>query len=494
MSIMDEQNKNVDQNDRATESSDNFEFVTETIKKRPVNIRKIIRKTLFTLFLAVLFAIVASFVFAYLYPVIKDKLYPDDGTLIVSLPEPSEYDEEGKPEKGDSNDDTENVNADVNEDKAGQESLVANEQNSDEENVSSDTLDKVTQEPGAEENLDSQKNVVVNNIVETIEKSLEIDDYRNLFNQISDVAKTAQNSLVTVSSISSNTDWFKDSFEKGNSSIGLIFADNGKELLILSPTKGISNIVNVKVTFVDGNSYLAKIKKSDSNTGLCVVGVELEKISEETKEIITRAEFGGIATASVGSPVIAVGAPYGSEGSYAIGQITSNSINLDKTDTNVGIISTNIYASEMASGVLVNCSGKVVGIICNEVMTGDMPNLLRAYPVTDLTDSIEKLSNGQGLAKLGIYGTDVTKEANTELNVPFGTYVKEVVPDSPAMNVGFRNGDVIVKIGTTEIKSFGDYKAAMLKCHPGDIVVVTIMRPGREEYTEVSYEVTLEEM
>lgn len=494
MSFMDEQNNNNEQNNRETDPSDNFEFVTETIKKRPVNIRKIVRKILFTLFLAILFAIVASFVFAYLYPVIKEKLYPDDGTFVVSLPEPSEYDEEENPENGEVEDNKEDEAANGSVDKAEQNVSEIDEKNNDEADTVSDVQEDVSTEPGSEENPDPQKNVVVNNIVETIEKDLEIEDYRNLFNQISDVAKTVQNSLVTVSNISSGGDWYNDPFEKGNSSIGLIFADNGKELLILSPTRGISHIVNVKVTFVDGNSYLAKIKKSDSNTGLCVVGVELEKISESTKECITKAEFGGVAASSVGSPVIAVGAPYGTEGSYAIGQITSTSICLDKTDTNVGIISTNIYASATASGVLANCNGKVVGIICNEDIAGDMPNLLRAYPVTDMTDSIEKLSNGQGLAKLGIYGTDVTKEANSELNVPFGTYVKEVIPDSPAMNVGFRNGDVIVKIGTTEIRSFSDYKAAMLKCHPGDIVVVTIMRPGREEYTEVSYEVTLEEM
>ncbi len=88
----------------------------------------------------------------------------------------------------------------------------------------------------------------------------------------------------------------------------------------------------------------------------------------------------------------------------------------------------------------------------------------------------------------------MTEEANEDRGVPFGAFVKEVVADSPAMNVGIRIGDVIVKIGTIEIKSFDDYKQAILKYHPQDVVTVTLQRPGREQYTELTYEVTLEEL
>ena len=104
------------------------------------------------------------------------------------------------------------------------------------------------------------------------------------------------------------------------------------------------------------------------------------------------------------------------------------------------------------------------------------------------------MSNGQALATLGIIGTDVTPEANESRNVPFGAYVKEVIADSPAMNVGIRNGDVIIKIDTLEIGSFTDYKQAILQYQPLDVVTVVLQRPGRDEYTEMTYEVTLEEL
>jgi C-terminal processing protease CtpA/Prc len=177
-----------------------------------------------------------------------------------------------------------------------------------------------------------------------------------------------------------------------------------------------------------------------------------------------------------------------------MGQITSNSVVLDKEDSNVRIISTDIYASTAASGVLVNYNGRIVGIICHEDLSGNMPNLLRAYSVSDISGAIEKMSNGQALPTLGIIGTDVTKEANTDKGVPFGAFIKEVVADSPAMNAGIRPGDVIVKMGTADIGSFSDYKTAILTYQPQDPVMIKLQRPGREGYTEMTYEVTLEEL
>ena len=116
----------------------------------------------------------------------------------------------------------------------------------------------------------------------------------------------------------------------------------------------------------------------------------------------------------------------------------------------------------------------MLGIIYQDDSVGDAPNLIKAYGISDLRGKIEKLSNGQDLAYLGIYGTDVTETAARELGLPYGAYVKEVVIDSPAMEAGIQNGDVIVKIGTTEINSFEAFKDAMLKCQPGDLMMVTV--------------------
>ncbi len=461
------------------EKDEKYEFITETIKKPPVNKRKVLKKILISIICGIFFGAFACLTFLLCFPKLEKFFVPANDTKPVSLP----------------------VEETVGDDEP-VEPFVPPEHDSNQESEADKTGTKDAQEGGDQnpddvkegEDPSDGKEVVVNNIVRTIEKDLELDDYRSLLRKISAIAETTQKSLVTVSGISSNTDWFNNSFENNDSTTGLIIGDNGKELLIVSPSDILHKARNVRVTFSDGVTYAARVKNADVNTDLCIVSIDLERLGDKTKEHIEMAQFGGLATSAVGVPVVAVGAPYGAGGSVGMGQITSNSVVLDKEDSNVHIISTDIYASTAASGVLVNYNGRIVGIICHEEMSGNMPNLLRAYSVSDISDSIEKISNGQALATLGIIGTDVTPEANSDRNVPFGAYVKEVVADSPAMDVGIRNGDVIVKLGSIDIGSFTDYKQAILKYQPQDVVVVTLERPGRDEYTEMSYEVTLEEL
>ena len=464
---------------------DNYEFVTETIKKPPINKRKLFRKIITTIFLAILFGVCTCLTVLICFPRLQAYMYPVDDTKPVSLPvdETAQEDEPIEPFVAPEHDNPADQPQDTKE--PGEK-----DPSEEDENIAVTDKDKNKEEDASEED----KEVVVNNIVETIEKDLELDDYRTLLRKISSVAEATQKSLVTVAGISSNTDWFNNSYENNNSTTGLIIADNGRELLMISPSDVLHNARNVRVTFCDGQTYAARVKNTDVNTGLCIVSIDLERIEDKTKQQMEMAQFGSIATSAVGVPIVAVGAPYGSTGSVGMGQITSNSVVLDKEDSNVRILSTDIYASTSASGVLVNYNGRIVGIICHEDLAGNMPNLLRAYSVSDISDYIEKMSNGQALSTLGIIGTDVTGEANIDRGVPMGAFVKEVVADSPAMNVGIRIGDVIKKIGTVDIGSFTDYKKAILNYQPQDIVTVTLERPGRDGYTEMSYEVTLEEL
>ena len=428
-----------------------FDFITETIKKRPVNKKRVFLKFVSTILWAILFGVVACMTYIFLYPKLESHFRPTDELASVSL---SDEEEE--------NDDGERV-----------------------------TTEEVDVTPATEE----KKHEVVTQVVqkvEKVEKNLDVSDYKQLYTQISRVAFDVRKSLVTVTGVYPDTDWFQNPYELNRATSGLLVTDNGKELLIIAQTDAIKNAESVIVTFIDGTEHQASVKKSDHNTGLTVVGVDIDSLSDETKEKIAMAKLGSSRISSlVGSPIIALGNPIGISGSMASGQITSNSFVKTLTDSSVQFLTTDIYGSETASGVLVNLDGEVLGIIYQDDSVGDAPNLVKAYGISDLRGKIEKLSNGQDLAYLGIYGTDVTEAAARELGLPYGAYVKEVVIDSPAMEAGIQNGDVIVKIGTTEISSFESFKDAMLKCQPGDLMMVTVLRQSRFAYTEVSYEITL---
>ena len=75
------------------DTEDIVDFMHEEIKKRPVNRRKFLRQARETIGIAVIFGVVSCIVFAILLPVINNVLYPDEKTAqTVTLPEekPSE--------------------------------------------------------------------------------------------------------------------------------------------------------------------------------------------------------------------------------------------------------------------------------------------------------------------------------------------------------------------------------------------------------------------
>ena len=476
------------ENEMSSGSQDqNFEFITETIKKKPINKRRIVSKVILTIILAVLFGVISCVTFVYLYPVVNEKVHPIDETKPVKFENADEEKEgEEKESKEAAADTIEKAEVGKIEPIPEDVSDKGTEEKAEEDRTGNDEL---SDEDDVDEILPPE---VITQVVETVEKDLEIDDYTKLYQQIGEVATEAKRAMVTVTGVSANTDWFMNVYENRHTCAGIILAENGKEMLILTRNSVINTCDSIIVTFCDGERYDAVLKKSDPNTDMTIVAVDLEKISDETKEACKLAELGSTRNSGIdGTPVIAIGDPLGVSESVAMGQITSHTSVKDMTDTNVSMITTDIYGSSNASGVIINLSGRVLGIITQDGASTDAKNLICGYAISDLKDRLEKLSNGQEIAYLGIVGLDVTEDISEQYQVPIGAYVRQVVIDSPAMEAGIQNGDVIVKLGTTDITSFNDYKDAMLKCQPDDLMMVTVKRKGRTEYVELSYEINL---
>jgi len=209
---------------------------------------------------------------------------------------------------------------------------------------------------------------------------------------------------------------------------------------------------------------------------------------------ITIAAFGSSNLSRiVGQPVVALGRPMGTEGSIGYGMITSSGTSIQEADTNYKLIQTDITGSEKAGGVLFNLQGQVVGIITNSRGSLDMKNMITAYGITELKNRIEQMANGRQKPYMGICGVNVTREANLQLNVPYGAYVTEIDMDSPAMMAGIQQGDVIVAINGKEITSYNMYINTISSMSGGDNLKVLVMRQVQEEYKEMEFDVVLEE-
>lgn len=421
------------------EQNQDFEYIKEKMKERPVNKKKLMRRTIITASMAVVFGVLACFTFLVLEPVFSNLLYPPEEPKAIEIPE--------------------------------------------------DTSEMLPEDMMIE---DVTVPTVTETETETTDQNQEINDYKTLYQKIYTLADTTQKSMVTVTGVSQDVDWFNNSYESKGQTSGLLIANNGKELLVLVDESILDKAEDVHVTLYDGSIATAQLKQSDSNTGLCVLGVELSQLSDAALDSIEVAALGSSKPKSLlATPVIALGRPYGGAESVAYGMITSKGTVLNMTDYNYELLTTDIYGSENATGILLNLSGEVIGIINQSYNKDEAKNLVSAIGISELKKTIERMSNGTEQAYLGINGTDVTQEANLSLGVPMGVYVTGVIMDSPAMKAGIQSGDVITMLNDTEITSFTEYTECMATYKTDTTINVVIKRQGQDEYREITIPIIL---
>ncbi len=328
----------------------------------------------------------------------------------------------------------------------------------------------------------------IEELLSQVEFSLE--DYQSVYNELKKLAEKANRAVVTVAGVTSDVDWFNNIYENVASASGVIVADNGKAMLVLVSAGTLNGADTIEVTFCDQTQAEAEILQKDPATGLAILSVPLASISEETMEVITKAELGSSSTNSLlGTPVIALGSPLGTSGSVCYGVVTSTGTAIDMPDASYKKLTTDIYGSRNATGVIINLKGMVIGIIDNVNTSNDMTNLLTAYGITELKRTIEQMSNDKERAYLGIYGADVPKEAleDPEVDIPTGTYVREIEIDSPAMAAGIQSGDVVIRVGETPVNSYYDLLNIIRGAEPEEMLTFTLVRQGHEMKVDVTF-------
>lgn len=445
--------------DRQEINQDNF--MIEKIKQRPINKRRLVRRTLITVSMAVIFGLIACFTFLVLEPVISNWLYPEEESEAIIFPEEPE---EMLPE----------------------EML--------EEYIQPSPSPSPT--PVPEEQQPEKVELDENQIQEILDQVvLDMGDYRQIYSVLSDYVKQISQYMVVVTGTKSDTDWFANEYESKNETTGVVIGNNGRELLILTDYSSVKKADHLTVTFSNGVQSDALMMQYFYDGNLAVLCISLNMLSQDMQmEDMFVAPLGSSLQRNlVGSPVIAVGSPMGSSGSVGYGIITSAGNQVTLADMNYQLLTTDIYGSQSASGVLFNTSGQVVGFITTGKTGSDMRNMISAYGISDLKQMISRLTKGDRIPYLGILGVDVPKEANEQSQVPFGAYVREVEMDSPAMLAGIQSGDVIVGIDQQSVTKMGDYSNYLLKINVEDTVTLRVMRQSQGEYKELDFEVTVGE-
>jgi len=303
-----------------------------------------------------------------------------------------------------------------------------------------------------------------------------------------------------------------------------IFASQGSDMLPVSQGSGfaydqqghivtnahvIHGAEEVEVTFSDATVRLAEIIGEDLNSDLAVV--KIENLPPGVRPL-TLADMGSL---TVGQSVVAIGNPFGLEGTLTRGIISALGRNIpaltpfsipESIQTDAAINPGN------SGGPLLNLQGEVIGVNAQIETDGTSRSNLGvgfAIPVSIVKlvvpDLIEK--GKHEWAWLGVRGGNLYPTLVDAMDLPVekGAYIASVIESGPAGKARLRGanrdvtvngrrvsvgGDVITEIDGQTVRSFDDLLIYIsLNTTPGQTVNLTILRDG--DYQEV--EATLEE-
>lgn len=209
---------------------DEFDFIKEKIKDKPVNKKRIARQVIKSAGLGVIFGVAACLAFTLLQPVLKNCLQETEDQSFV-IPK-------------------------------------------DEENLVTETERQLETETESEPKQEPDTQIV------EVPRELGVEDYQKLQNKLYAIGIQANRSIVTVTGVKSDTDWFNTSYETAGMASGVIIAINGQELLVMTEKKVITDAEAISVTFQNGYVADAALKKYDGNTGIAILSVPLEGLDE----------------------------------------------------------------------------------------------------------------------------------------------------------------------------------------------------------------------
>lgn len=477
-----------------------FSFINEKRKEKPVNKKKLLLHTGYVVGLAVIFGLVASFVFAFFQPKFAKMLYPEQESVYTIPKDSEEVSGESEDTEVSANDKNQNTTEDGNTTES--QNPPTDISGTEGQNPPMDGSGTEGQNPsaggsGAEGQNPPAGGSVAEGQAPTTHGSgteeqntglqeLEIEEFQRLQNKMYAIGREANKFVVTVTGVKSDTDWFNNPYESKGQSSGIIIANNGQELLILTERKAISDVQHIYVTFINEVSLEASMKKYDGNTGITVLSIPIENVDEETLKSISVATLGNSLGTVQGTLVIAVGSPLGTNYSILTGNVTSTTNTISTMDNNYTVFTTDIVGSSNGSGALINVKGEVMGLVMQDYSSKGDRNTLTALSISELKAMIEKLSNGQDIPYIGLELTTVTNDIAREYDIPKGAYIKEVKMDSPAMVAGLQSGDVLTMMDGETIMTVDNYESKLLSLEPGNQVKIVVQRQGAEGYTEIT--------
>ncbi len=314
-----------------------------------------------------------------------------------------------------------------------------------------------------------------------------------------EIYKMAREATVNITSTVYRRGFFFEIYPSRETGSGFFINEDG---LILTNNHVISGRApHIQVTLADHSQYTAEVLVRDPANDLALI-----KINPRKKTPFLR--LGDSDKVQVGQKVLAIGNPFGLEGTLTTGVVSSlgRTIRDEEGNELEGMIQTDAAINPGNSGgPLLDSQGYVIGVNTAIYGPGGNIGIGFAMPINTAKRLLEDYRAGRrfGRPVLGVRGTPVYGDLAEALGLPRqgGFLIYEVFRGSPAWRAGLRGATRWVVVGNYEVGIGGDLIMAIdgqrldqpdalqriLRRHrPGDVVELTIFRDGQVRKVKVT--------
>jgi S1-C subfamily serine protease len=313
-----------------------------------------------------------------------------------------------------------------------------------------------------------------------------------------DIYKTNRLATVNITSIVYQRDLFFQVFPQKGIGSGFIINEDGE---IVTNNHVVSGSRNITVTLSDKKQYPATVIGLDRRSDLAIL-----KIRANKKLPFVR--LGNSDDLVVGQKVLAIGNPFGLEGTLTTGIVSSLGRSLQNEDgfPLEGLIQTDAAINPGNSGgPLLDSHGSVIGINTaiygSQTASGESGSIGIGFamPINRAKEKLEEYRTTGRISHpvLGVSQTlFVQGDLAQELNMPAsgGLLIEAIDDGSPAEAAGLRGpnrsvivgmyrlgigGDLITAIDGKPVDGQDALRRALNQKHAGETMVLTIFRGGR---------------
>ncbi len=262
---------------------------------------------------------------------------------------------------------------------------------------------------------------------------------------------------------------------------GVIVSQEGH---ILTNHHVVSGMEKIAVQLSDGRRIAARLIGTDEVSDIAVLKIDAPDI--------VPLPLGDSDTVNPGQMVFAVGNPFGLQETVTQGIVSAKGRRA-MADSGVEFLQTDAAVNQGNSGgPLLNLRGEIIGInsaIYSTSPDGAWLGISFAIPANVARRALESVLKTGRIVRgyLGVTMLALTPEIVRELRLPDanGTFVIDVLPNSPAARAGLQPRDIIRRFNGRVISDIYALRARVAETDLGEKVELGILRGGREQNVTV---------